>query len=38
MPIFSNLPNELVATTWGFVDEPEDIESFALVLMSVSPR
>ena len=31
MPTFSDLPNELVAMTWGFVDEPEDIESFALV-------
>ena len=31
MPTFSDLPNELIAITWGFVDEPEDIESFALV-------
>ena len=31
MPTFSDLPNELVLITWGFVDEPEDIESFALV-------
>ena len=31
MPTFSDLPDELVLITWGFVDEPEDIESFALV-------
>ena len=31
MPTFSDLPNELVAITWGFVDEPADIERFALV-------
>ena len=35
MPKFSDLPNELVAITWGFVDEPEDIESFALVSKNV---
>ena len=35
MPKFSDLPNELVAITWGFVDEPEDIESFALVSKTV---
>ena len=35
MPTFSGLPNEIVAITWGFVDEPEDIESFALVSKKV---
>ena len=35
MPTFQDLPMELVAMTWGFVDEPEDIESFALVSKNV---
>lgn len=35
MPTFSGLPNELVAITSGFVDEPEDIQSFALVSKKV---
>ena len=35
MPTFSSLPNEIILTTWGFVDEPEDIESFALVSKQV---
>ena len=36
MPTFSDLPIELVGITWGFVDESEDIESFALVSKKVS--
>ncbi|CAF9911172.1 hypothetical protein IMSHALPRED_009956 [Imshaugia aleurites] len=31
MAIFSDLPNELIMGIWGYVIEPDDIESFALV-------
>ena len=31
MAIFSDLPNELVLCIWGYVIEPDDVESFALV-------
>ena len=31
MAIFSDMPNELIICTWGYVIEPEDVESFALV-------
>lgn len=35
MPTFSTIPNELVMKIWDFVDEPEDIERFALVSQRV---
>lgn len=31
MAIFSDLPNELILGIWGYVIEPDDVESFALV-------
>lgn len=31
MSTFSKLPNELIIEIWGYVIEPEDVESFALV-------
>lgn len=31
MAMFSDLPNELIIGIWGFVIEPDDVESFALV-------
>lgn len=31
MAVFSDLPNELIIIIWGYVIEPESVESFALV-------
>ena len=36
MATFSDLPNELVIAIWGYVLEPEDVESFALVSKGVN--
>ncbi len=35
MANFSKLPNELVIQIWGYVIDPDDVESFALVSKSV---